>query len=111
MRRARKRLKAVGKRGRVWINVRRSLKKEFEAAGITTCEAGFDGCQVDNELGFAHSHKRRNITDDTLMREVALLCNRCHFKLEIMGEAKMCIEIRKIIERRAYRLFYQEDAA
>jgi hypothetical protein len=94
---------------RWWERTRAGLKKEFAARNIVTCEARFEGCTVDDQLSFAHSHKRRHITDETLMLEVALLCWNCHLRLEVMGEAKMCIEIRKIIERRAYRL--AEEAA
>jgi hypothetical protein len=89
-----------GKKVRWWERTRAGLKKEFERAGLTSCEARFDGCRVDDELGFAHSHKKRHITDDTLMREVALLCNRCHDAVELQGEAKMSVIIRDIIAKR-----------
>jgi hypothetical protein len=89
-----------GKKVLWWERTRRGLKKEFERAGLTSCEARFDGCRVDDELGFAHTSKRRHITNEAEMREVAILCNRCHDRAEMQGEAKMQVIIRDIIAKR-----------
>ena len=90
-------LKRAGRKARRWAKVRRELKAEFEARGITRCEV----CGADDRLGFAHSRKRRNITTDEEMREVALLCNTHHDELELQGEEKMRPQIQAIIRRRA----------
>lgn len=98
------RLKKAGKKVKRWAKVRRSLKAEFLRAGITRCEGGWEGCMRDDGLTFAHSLKRRHITSDALMREVACLCLICHNRIEVMGEEKMSRIVRGIIEGRAVRL-------
>ena len=62
-----------------WIRVRKELVKEFEDMGIVTCEARLPGCWHDNALGFAHTRKRRNVTD---LKRVSLLCQPCHSRVE-----------------------------
>jgi hypothetical protein len=101
----RKPLRAVGNnsKSRVWINARPKLKAKFSRAGITSCEARWAGCWRTRSLTFAHSLKRRHITDSALMNEVALLCIPCHDKTELKGEAKMSVEIRGLIATRADR--------
>lgn len=95
------RMRRAGRRTRDWEKHRRALKREFDAAGNTTCELGLPGCMRDDGLGFAHALKRRHITNDADMRRVALLCNFCHSVIELQGEAKMCRVIDSIIARRA----------
>ena len=90
-------LRQIGKRGSEWTKVRASLKREFEARGITTCEAKLPGCWRDNGLGFAHTRKRRNVTD---LRRVALLCNHCHDEFERKPEPEMERLIEAIIAAR-----------
>ncbi len=80
-----------------WEKLRPKLKKEFERAGITTCEVGYQGCWRDNGLGFAHSLKRRNIKTEDERREVVLACNCCHDKLEILPEHEMKRIVKVII--------------
>jgi hypothetical protein len=101
----RKRLRAVGgnSNSRVWINARPKLKAKFLRAGITSCEARWVGCWRMRGLTFAHSLKRRHITDSAQMNEVALLCVICHNRTELKGEAKMYVEIRGLIATRADR--------
>ncbi|HLL74858.1 MAG TPA: hypothetical protein VK421_06300 [Pyrinomonadaceae bacterium] len=86
----------VGKRTRLWQRVRRGLKAAFAAMGITRCEV----CGTDENLGFAHAKKRRHLESEADWREVALLCNRDHDALELLGEEKMMSAIRAIIQRR-----------
>lgn len=90
-------LRQLGKKGSEWANTRASLKKEFEAGGITTCEAKLPGCWRDNGLGFAHTKKRRHVTD---LRRVALLCNHCHDEFECKPEPEMERLIEAIIAAR-----------
>jgi len=63
----------------IWNRIRRQLKKDFEKMGITTCELKLEGCKHDNFLGFAHTKKRREVTD---LRRVVLACQPCHEKVE-----------------------------
>lgn len=63
----------------IWNKVRKELVKEFEKAGITKCEIGLPDCTRDNFLGFAHTKKRRNVTD---LKRVVLACAACHEKIE-----------------------------
>ena len=90
-------MKKRGKKAREWERVRAELKKAFEAAGIVRCEV----CGTDENLGFAHRLKRRHITTEAELRVVALLCNRDHDALELLGEEKMRPAIEAIIQRRA----------
>jgi hypothetical protein len=94
-------LKKIGNnsRSKDWRREWPSLKREFERAGITRCER----CGSDYFLTPAHSLKRRHITSRTQMREVALLCVRCHEHFELQGEAKMCPAIRAVIASRPER--------
>lgn len=91
------RLKPIGKKGQAWIDCRAELKVDFKAAGITTCEIRGPGCTPGNFLGFAHTRKRRNVTD---LRRCALLCNHCHAGVEILPEAEMERRLEAIIAHR-----------
>jgi hypothetical protein len=93
-------IKQVGKKGKEWQACRAKLKVAFQRAGITTCELLFPGCWHDNGLGFAHTKKRRNITTEEGLREVALACNRCHDIVEAFSEDIMCYYIRNVIAAR-----------
>lgn len=84
-----------GKRMKKWAKVRKSLKVEFEAVGITACELGLEGCTGNDGLGFAHALKRRNIKEIE-SAPVLLLCNSCHWQIEKLGEAEMN---RRVMER------------
>lgn len=85
----RKRMRAVGKKGRQWANVRRNeLKPAFEAMGVTSCELRYENCANDDYLGFAHAAKRRKLSVDDL-NHVILACNFCHDLLEVMPPEEM----------------------
>ena len=84
----------------LWEQIRSELKKESEELGITYCELGYDGCWRTNELRFAHTLKRHNITTEEELREVFLACNSCHDKVEMLGEEKMCLILRQVIAAR-----------
>jgi hypothetical protein len=90
----------LGKKGKEWAKVRKELKKRFLVAGITRCES----CGSDFALSFAHSLKRRNIANLRQLREVALLCCKCHEAIELSGEAQMHRAILAIIESRQYAI-------
>lgn len=76
----------AGKKTKAWKKIIPKLKKEFEARGITLCELRFDGCWINNALGFAHRHKRRwyNTRPHLLgnFKQVILACSSCHQKIE-----------------------------
>jgi hypothetical protein len=99
MKRSNKRL-GPGKKVNAWANVRKSLKVEFEAMGITTCEFQYPGCWHDEALSFAHSRKR----DDPLfdINEVAVACMPvCHHKLDVeMSHDEMLDAVKAVIARR-----------
>jgi hypothetical protein len=81
-----------------------TLKKEFEAMGITRCEV----CQGTFALSFAHRSKRRFITDGEELRVVALLCQIHHDEIEHSGHEQMKLAIDKIISSRADQLHVTE---
>ena len=81
-------LRPVGKKGRAWITARSWLKKQFNWLGLTHCMMRFQGCFYDDQLGFAHPAKRRNLKEGELYVAVPV-CNPCHSQLEIMPPEKM----------------------
>lgn len=89
----------IGKKGSEWLTVRAQLKKYFNWAGITVCEARLEGCWFHNALGFAHCRKRRLLQDGEIWH-VVLLCNPCHDKWEISGHENMHTKIHAIIDKR-----------
>jgi hypothetical protein len=86
-----------GKKTKQWAKTRAKLKEKFYSAGITTCELMFEDCWYDNGLGFAHSRKRRHVTN---LEEVILACNNCHDKIEKRPEDEMYFIVLAIIEAR-----------
>jgi len=68
-----------GKKSEEWYKVRKELVKEFYEKGITSCEIGLLGCTKTLYLGFAHTKKRRYVTD---LKRVVLACHSCHHKVE-----------------------------
>jgi len=62
-----------------WNKIRKELVKEFEEKGIVSCEIGLENCTRTRFLGFAHTKKRRDVTD---LRRVVLACQPCHEKVE-----------------------------
>ena len=87
----------IGKKTKEWNKVRAELKTEFENMGITTCEIRHKGCWKNNALGFAHTKKRRYVTD---LKRVVLACNPCHDWVENSGEVKMEEYLEQIIHDR-----------
>lgn len=69
----------TGKKTKEWNKARLELKKQFQDWGITTCEIRLEGCRNNWSLGFAHTRKRRDVTD---LKRVVLACNPCHSKVE-----------------------------
>lgn len=80
-----------------WNHIRRQLKQEFEAMGVTRCEV----CQGTFALSFAHTRKRRNQHSIADLREVALLCQTHHHEYEMLGEERMHQAITAIIALRS----------
>lgn len=89
-------LKRTGTKTRAWESLRRILKREFAAKGVTRCEM----CGTDNYLSFAHAQKRRKLNEAGL-RVVALLCLRCHDRIEVLPAAEMETEVTTLITKRA----------
>lgn len=79
----------------IWNRIRKQLKKDFKEMGITTCELRLEGCTNDNFLGFAHTKKRRDVTD---LRRVVLACNNCHDKVEYCSFRWTGIPMEKYLE-------------
>jgi hypothetical protein len=65
--------------------------------GITSGEIRRGGCWNDRAVGFAHTKKRRNVTD---IERVVLACNPCHSLVEKMTEHQMENFLEMIIENR-----------
>lgn len=78
-------MKRRGRKTLEWERVRRDLKREFEAQGITRCER----CNSDYNMGFAHRLKRRYIDNESELRCCALLCFECHQRWEEYGHERM----------------------
>jgi hypothetical protein len=79
--------------------VRSKLKRQFERWQITVCEM----CGSGLYLGFAHRRKRRFITDDDELTQVALLCVTCHERIEHSSHEEMFEAITSLIEQRESR--------
>lgn len=97
----RSRMKGVGKATKEWNAVRRRLKVQYEAAGITECELGYPGCTRDNFLSFAHGRKRRHLQGDELEKLVCLACLNCHERIERLPESAMCGVVELVISERS----------
>lgn len=80
-----------------WSRLRAKLKIEFAEMNVTRCEI----CGTDDFLSFAHRLKRRFITTDEELRQVALLCIPCHEKLEYGDKQVMFDVISDLIQRRS----------
>lgn len=93
----------LGKKGKANQKNNRELKKIFTELNIDFCEV----CGTRDGLTYAHSKKRRFITDDQSMKEVALLCLRHHIEIEALSHAEMYQKVTEIIERRNQNEFIQ----
>lgn len=62
-----------------WTKARGELVKEFAKMGITSCEIKLGRCTGNQFLGFAHTVKRRDVTD---LKRVVLACTNCHSMVE-----------------------------
>src|SRR5687767_7224572 len=96
---ARTKLKA-GRRTNDWIKVRRKLKVQYEAAGITQCELGYSGCKRDTWLSFAHGRKRRHLRGDELETLTILCCTSCHQIIEYLKPEEMLAIVQGVIAAR-----------
>lgn len=68
-----------GKKTKEWDKAKVELKKEFQEMGITSCEIRLPDCTNSYMLGWAHTRKRRFVTD---IKRVVLACQNCHQKVE-----------------------------
>lgn len=85
-------VKKAGTKTKTWVEIRDMLKAKFFHAGITECELRLNKiCWKDNALSFAHSKKRRKMTEDDI-KEVALLCQPCHLEIEYKPEMENIIK-------------------
>lgn len=100
MKRGTKRLKA-GKKSKEWMAVRRRLKIQFEAQGITGCELRYEGCFGEGALGFAHGRKRRHLQGDELETLTILSCNHCHDRIEYLPPEQMLAIVQDVIGQRS----------
>lgn len=104
----RTRIKQLGKKGREWAAVRRKLKVEFEAMGVTRCELKLPGCMVNWAMSFAHCRKRRFLKPDVPKDSpgslwcCALACQSCHTTIEQLRPAMMEKLVLDAIARRSH---------
>lgn len=83
-------MKKRGKKSWAWHNTRDKLKKRFARVGITSCELRVCAeCAGSEMLSFAHSMKRRFITTQQELEEVALACIPCHDTIETLPHEDM----------------------
>jgi len=87
----------IGRKTKDWARVRRGLVPRFERVGITSCEIHFPQCWRNDCLSFAHTKKRRFVTDLT---RVVLACAACHTAVEGMSHEEMERVLEKIISER-----------
>jgi hypothetical protein len=85
-----------------WERTREILKERFATAGVTTCELQWRNCFKNNFLSFAHSKKRRYITNQEELEDCALLCQSCHQKIEFRPD--MYEIVRSVIARRKVKV-------
>lgn len=90
-----------GEKTLAWEKVRKELYEYLNSMNISTCEARFDGCLGTFALGLAHSMKRSKIKTQEDLKEAALLCSECHFKIEYSAPDEMKRIVKEIIENRA----------
>jgi hypothetical protein len=94
-----------GPKTRAWEQAWKQLKRELEAAGITSCEFLFRGCTRTMFLTPAHSRKRREIENEEQLREVAVACVNCHRKLdEEMSHEEMWRHVTRVRELRQWKI-------
>ena len=62
-----------------WSRIQKELVEDFRKAGIKSCEIKLGCCTKNWLLGFAHTKKRRYITD---IKRVVLACQPCHEQVE-----------------------------
>lgn len=83
--------------------MRKQLKIEFAAWGITRCELRLPGCWLNTALGFAHAAKRRKLSPADLY-QVILADNHCHDIIERLPPERMKRIVEGIISLRKARL-------
>lgn len=94
-------MKKGGHRTWQWARTRAKLKVRFERAGITRCELRVcTGCTGSHYLSFAHAVKRRFITTQQELEEVALACLACHQTIEAFNHEDMKSIVRLAISER-----------
>ena len=86
----------LSKKGKQNAKNNRELKQIFIKLGVDWCEL----CGTRFGLTWAHSRKRRFIENDEMMKEVALLCLKCHTQAEMLPDYEMFSLITKIIAER-----------
>ena len=84
-----------GKKTKEWNKTRAELKIEFADMGIVRCEIKLKGCLGDNFLSFAHTEKRRKVTD---LKKVVLACNHCHGLVEYHAQSVTGMPMNQYLE-------------
>ena len=97
-------LRAAGKRARLWNNERRRQQKVCDRLGITACEIRLPGCTFRHELTMAHARKRRKCVKEGLDL-VVRACWACHQKLEATPPEVMERVVLQIREHRGEEYF------
>lgn len=89
--------------------IRAILKTIFASYDVTRCEARIQAserwpkhlCRPWFGLGFAHSKKRRELTDEELCTDVILACADCHDLLDLhMTHDEMYGYVQQVVNRR-----------
>ena len=93
------------------MTIRARLKRQFDAAGITSCELGYPGCWKDEALGFAHGRKRRHLKGDEIETLTILVCNPCHDRIETLPAAGMLAIVKSVIAERGWPTLETESRA
>lgn len=101
--------KKVSKQQKWYKVMHEEIVPQFEKWDIKYCEINFsEVCRIYTYLGFAHTKKRRNISNDEDLRRVVLACQPCHEIVEYncinRTGKKMTDYLEDIIKKRENKL-------
>lgn len=94
-----------------WDKVRKELRPKFAQVGLLmVCELGWEGCEKNKNLTFAHSlrraaidqYKKQNKLDEyeAKMREVIRACTVCHAQLDSRKRPETYEIVKDVIKNR-----------
>lgn len=95
LKRSTKPINKLGKKGKADKANVKALKKIFDAKDLTYCLLQYEGCWREVH-GFAHSLRRRFITEKEILLEAIPACNFCHRLLDLKSKDETEREVKRI---------------